>query len=233
MMKYFFGGLIILSVIIGFVRGDVSAVSNGIITSCGDAVALAITLCGIICLWSGIMRVAQTSGLTEVIAKILSPLLSKLFKGIDRNGRAMQYIVLNVTANLLGLGNASTPFGIAAMKELEKEEHSEAPEENTVSLKKSSVKKGSLKNNVQKNSPPKSGSFFPEDTATDNMILFTVLNTASLQLIPTTAAALRLQHGSSAPMEILPSVWAVSVVNLLLTVTAAKVLGRIYKRAKK
>lgn len=218
MMKYIFGGLIILSVIIGFIRGDAAAVSNGIITSCGDAVALAITLCGVICLWSGIMRVAQTSRLTEIIAKILSPILSKFFSGIDRKGKAMQYIVLNVTANLLGLGNASTPFGIAAMKELEAEEHSEASEKNN-----GLFNRGSLKN-----SP-----FIPQDTATDNMILFTVLNTASLQLIPTTAAALRLQHGSSAPMEILPSVWAVSVVNLVLTVTAAKVMGRIYKRAKK
>ena len=105
----------------------------------------------------------------------------------------MQYIVLNITANLLGLGNASTPFGIAAVKELEKEEKS-------------------------------------SEAATDNMILFTVLNTASLQLIPTTAAALRLQHGSSAPMEILPAVWAVSVVNVTLTVIAAKIFAKAYKR---
>lgn len=193
MMKYIFGGLIILSVIIGFIRGDAAAVSNGIINSCGDAVALAVTLCGIICLWSGIMRVAQASGLTEIIAKGLSPILSRLFKGINKKGKAMQYIVLNITANLLGLGNASTPFGIAAVKELEKEEKS-------------------------------------SEAATDNMILFTVLNTASLQLIPTTAAALRLQHGSSAPMEILPAVWAVSVVNVTLTVIAAKIFAKAYKR---
>ncbi len=193
MMKYIFGGLIILSVIIGFIRGDVAAVSNGIINSCGDAVALAVTLCGIICLWSGIMRVAQASGLTEIIAKGLSPILSRLFRGINKKGKAMQYIVLNITANLLGLGNASTPFGIAAVKELEKEEKS-------------------------------------SEAATDNMILFTVLNTASLQLIPTTAAALRLQHGSSAPMEILPAVWAVSVVNVTLTVIAAKIFAKAYKR---
>ncbi len=200
MMKYIFGGLIILSVIIGFARGDAATVSNGIITSCSDAVALAITLCGIICLWSGIMRVAQTSGLTEIIAKLLSPILSRLFKGIDKKGKAMQYIVLNITANLLGLGNASTPFGIAAMKELEKEEHE--GKRNSVSM----------------------------EYATDNMILFTVLNTASLQLIPTTAAALRLQHGSSAPMEILPAVWAVSVVNVILTVSAAKILAKLNKQ---
>lgn len=193
MMNYVFGGLILLSVIIAFVRGDAAAVSNAAISSCGEAVTLCLTLCGIICLWSGIMRVAKTSGLTEKISAVLSPLLKRLFKRINAKGEAMQYIVLNITANLLGLGNASTPFGIAAMKALEKEENS-------------------------------------GEKATDNMILFVVLNTASLQLIPTTAAALRLQHGSEAPMEILPAVWAVSVANVILTVTAAKLMGRFCRK---
>lgn len=192
MMKYVFAILIILSTVIGFIRGDAASVSSAVISSCADAVTLCLTLCGVICLWSGIMRIAQTSGLTEIVAKILSPLLKKLFKGISPKGKAMQYIILNVTANLLGLGNASTPFGIAAMKALEQEEHT-------------------------------------GEYASDNMILFVVLNTASLQLIPTTAAALRLQYGSSSPMEILPAVWAVSLANLILTVTAAKIMSRFSK----
>lgn len=193
MMNYVFGGLILLSVIIGFIRGDAASVSNAAISSCGEAVSLCLTLCGIICLWSGIMRVAKEAGLVKKISAILSPILKRLFKGIDPKGEAMGYIVLNITANLLGLGNASTPFGIAAMKALEKEE--------------------------------KSG-----ERATDNMILFVVLNTASLQLIPTTAAALRMQHGSAAPMEILPAVWAVSVANVILTVTAAKLFKAASRR---
>lgn len=195
MMNYVFGGLILLSVIIAFIRGDAAGVSNAAISSCGEAVTLCLTLCGIICLWSGIMRVAKTSGLMEKISRVLSPVLKRLFKGINPKGEAMGYIVLNITANLLGLGNASTPFGIAAMKALEKEENS-------------------------------------GETATDNMILFVVLNTASLQLIPTTAAALRLQHGSAAPMEILPAVWAVSAANVILTVAAAKILGKLWKRKR-
>lgn len=196
MMKYVFGGLIVLSVIIGFIRGDAAAVSDAAISSCADAVTLCLTLCGIICLWSGIMRIAQTSGLTQIIAKVLSPLLKKLFKGISSGGKAMQYIVLNITANLLGLGNASTPFGIAAVKALEEEEK-------------------------------------PSVYASDNMILFVVLNTASLQLIPTTAAAMRLKAGSAAPMEILPAVWAVSAANVILTVTAAKIMAARSKRKLK
>lgn len=192
MMKYVFGGLVLLSVIIGFAGGEAGTVSNALISSCSDAVTLCISLCGIICLWSGIMRVAQSSGLTSVIAKGLSPILTRLFKGISQKGEAMQFIILNITANLLGLGNASTPFGIAAVKALEKEEKT-------------------------------------TDTASDNMILFVVLNTASLQLIPTTAAALRLKHGSAAPMEILPAVWIVSIANVVLTVLGAKLMGRLWK----
>ena len=195
MMKWIFSGLILLSVLIGFARGDASSVSNAAVSACGEAVALCITLCGIICLWSGIMRVAQSSGLTEVVAKVLSPILRLIFHGISPKGEAMQYMILNITANLLGLGNASTPFGIAAMKALEKEEK-------------------------------------PGEKASDNMILFVVLNTASLQLIPTTVAALRLQHGSAAPMEILPAVWAVSVINAVLTVSAAKIMGAVSHRRR-
>jgi spore maturation protein A len=137
------------------------------------------------------MRVAQVSGLVELLAKAFKPLLVRLFKGINPNGKAIGYIVLNITANLLGLGNASTPFGIAAMRELEKEEgDSENPER-----------------------------------ATNNMVLFVVINTASLQLIPTTAAAIRLKHGSDAPMEVLPAVWICSLAAVIIAITAAKILS--------
>ena len=110
------------------------------------------------------MRVAQAAGLTELLAGLFSPALGKLFKGLKKGGAAMQFITLNLTANLLGLGNASTPFGIAAMREIEAEDGCE------------------------------------NGCASHNMILFTVMNTASLQIIPTTVAALRLKNGSTDPM---------------------------------
>lgn len=196
MMKYVIGGMIILSAVFSFFTGNADRLTDAMLTECNSAVTLAITLCGIICLWSGIMRVAQDSGLTLLLARLFTPLLSKLFKGIDKGGKAMQYIVLNLTANILGLGNASTPFGIAAMKELEKEEKT-------------------------------------EDTASRNMVIFTVMNTASLQIIPTTVAALRLSHGSHAPMEILPCVWISSVCALAAAVLAACVLYKIIRLGKR
>lgn len=189
MMKWVMTGLTVLSLVFAICTGRVNELSAAFLEECGNAVTLAITLTGIIALWSGVMRVAQSSGLTRKIAAAAAPVLSRLFRGLDRNGKAMQYITLNITANILGLGNASTPFGIAAMKAIEEEEHSSNPE-----------------------------------YASDNMILLAVMNTASLQLIPTTAAALRLAHGSADPMEILPCVWAASVCALTAALLAAGLL---------
>lgn len=195
MMKWVFCVLILFSVIFAAISGDISAVSEAALAEGGNAVSLAISLTGVICLWSGVMRVAQKAGITELLATAFTPLLSRLFKGINAKGRAMQYIVLNITANLLGLGNASTPFGIAAMKELEKEEQT-------------------------------------GETASDNMVLFVVMNTASLQIIPTTIAALRLKNNSADPMEILPAVWIVSASTLAITVTITVLLSKISKIRK-
>jgi spore maturation protein A len=192
MMKWVFCTLILVAIGFAAISGDVAGVSAAALEESGNAITLALSLAGVICLWSGIMRVAQKAGLTELLATAFTPILRRLFRGIDVKGKAMQFIVLNLTANLLGLGNASTPFGIAAMKELEKEE----------------VAGRDAK------------------SASDNMVLFVVMNTASLQLIPTTVAALRLKNGSQNPMEILPAVWIVSAVTLVATVTVTKLLSK-------
>ncbi len=191
MMKYIMTAMIILAVIFGLISGNISEVSRAFLEECSGAVELAFSLIGVICLWSGIMNAAQGAGLTEKLAGLFSPVLSRLFKGLKKGGRAMQFISLNITANLLGLGNASTPFGISAMKEIEAEEKSKTPEK-----------------------------------ASHNMILLTVMNTASLQIIPATVAAIRLRNGSEAPMEILPCVWIVSALSL----TAALLGASFFKK---
>ena len=187
-MKWVFFAIIAVSVVFAGITGNMGGLSTSIMTEAGAAVDLALTLAAVICLWSGIMRVAQSAGLVEMLSKIFSPLLSKIFRGINPKGRAMGYIVLNLTANLLGLGNAATPFGLAAMRELEREEQTGA-------------------------------------SASNNMILFVVMNTASLQLIPTTVAALRLSAGSSSPLDILPAVWITPLSSVIIVVTAAKIMG--------
>lgn len=192
MMKWVMAVMMGLSVLFALLTGKMDAVSNAFLSESAGAVELAISLVGVICLWSGLMRVAQSAGLTERLAKLFSPILGRLFRGLKKGGRAMQYITLNLTANLLGLGNASTPFGLAAMREMEKEENG-------------------------------------GESASHNMILFTVMNTASLQIIPTTVAALRLKNGSSAPMEILPCVWLASAGSLAAALLGASLLRRLYR----
>lgn len=197
-MKWVIAVMITLSVIFGFLTGNISAVSTAFLSECGSAVELAVSLIGIICLWSGVMRVAEKSGITESLARLFAPVLGKLFKGLKKGGRAMQFITLNLTANILGLGNASTPFGLEAMRAIEEEEKNPEPEK-----------------------------------ASHNMIIFTVMNTASLQLIPTTVAALRLKAGSENPMEILPCVWIVSVLALTAALLGTKIFRRLWERGRK
>jgi len=198
MMKWVMVVMLTAAVICGAVTGRMNVVSESFLSECTSAVELCISLAGIICLWSGVMRVAQKSGITESLARLFSPVLGKLFKGLKKGGKAMQYITLNLTANILGLGNASTPLGLAAMREIEAEERSTSPEK-----------------------------------ASHNMIILTVMNTASLQLIPTTVSALRLQAGSENPMEILPCVWIVSICALTAALLGAGFLRRIWNRRAK
>lgn len=192
-MKIILAVIPALAVICGLVTGNLPAVSSSVLESAGSAVTLAITLCGIMCLWSGLMKVAEESGAVKFLSALLSPALSLLFRGLEKGGRAMQLISMNLSANILGLGNATTPLGIRAMEAIQEEE---------------------------------SGLHeVPGDSASDNMILLTVLNTASLQIIPATAAALRAAQGAARPMEILPCVWIVSAYSLAAAVGAAKLMA--------
>lgn len=142
------------------------------------------------------MRVADKAGITDLICSMFKPLGKRLFRRINTSGKAFKAMCMNISANLLGLGNAATPFGLEAMKELEKEEGE-------------------------------------SDTASDNMIIFTVLNTASITIIPTTAAMLRLKHGSEKPMEIFPAVILNSVIAVVIAVTLAKIISAASRRRKK
>lgn len=188
------------AIICGIFTGRLPEVSSAVLDKAGEAVTLAITLCGIMCLWSGLMKVAEEAGAVRALSGLLSPVVSLLFRGLDKGGRAMQLICMNISANILGLGNATTPLGIRAMEAIQEEE-AETEE-----------------------SPP--------GEATDSMIMLTVLNTASLQIIPATAAALRAAHGAERPMDILPCVWIVSAYSLVAAVGAAKLFGRISRKRR-
>ena len=192
-MKYFFAITIIFSTIYTIFCGKISELSTAVLQSANDAITLALSITGVMCLWNGVMTIAKRSGVTDFCAKLLSPLLSLIFKGINKSGNAMKAISMNVIANLFGLGNASTPIGIEAMKCLENEEK-------------------------------------PKDSATRNMMLLVVINTASIQLVPTTVSAIRLANGSASPFEIIPAVLISSAVSVTVAIISVYIFWRIKRR---
>ena len=120
MMKWIFSGLIVLSIFFGITTGHLDAVSNAAISECGNAVTLVLKLMGSICLWSGLMKVAEESGLTDRISRLLRPFTRLIFRGLPETSPALPLISMNITANLLGLGNAATPLGLEAARGMAK-----------------------------------------------------------------------------------------------------------------
>jgi spore maturation protein A len=118
MMTWIFCGLILSGVVIGALTGRMDEVSQAAVGEAGAAVSLVISLTGTLCLWGGLMKVADEAGLTRALARLFKPLTGRLFSGLRAEGAAMRAISMNLAANLLGLGNAATPLGIAAMKEM-------------------------------------------------------------------------------------------------------------------
>ena len=155
------------------------------------AVELSVGLAGALVLWSGFGCLLERSGLQQGLARLLAPLLGRLFPVARRDSQTMGALCGNFTANLLGLGNAATPLGISAVRRMKQ----------------------------------LSGS----DEATDEMCRLIVMNTASVQLLPTTVAALRGQLGSAAPFDILPAVWLTSLLSVSAGLCAAALLRRFWR----
>jgi len=193
-MNYIWSGMMLISVVFGAVNGRMSQVSDAAFSGTRQAVELCVVLLGTICLWSGLIRIADKAGLTRVFSRLLRPFIKLVFPGLDPVGPAARAICMNMSANMMGLGNAATPLGLEAMKHL------------------------------QEGNPVR-------DTASDPMIMLVVMNTASLQIIPATVAALRSRHGSASPMDIMPAVWLASVLSLAAGLVFAKLL--MVRRGKK
>ena len=192
MMKWVFAILIIISVISAFFTGNADGVSNSILNEGANAIQLLLFMLGGMCVWGGLMRIAEKAGITEKLSILFKPLARVIFKGLDLNGKAFKAICMNITANLLGLGNAATPLGMEAMKRLEEEEKT-------------------------------------SDKASNNMIVFTVINTASITLIPTTIASLRLKHGAANPLDIIWGVIVTSFISITVALTLTLILNKIKK----
>lgn len=193
MMNYIWGAMVVFSFIAAVFSGNMQTLSDSVVTSGQDAINLVLKLTGMMCLWGGIMKIAEKSELTLVISKMLSPLFSVLYRNVDRKSKTAEAMSMNITANLLGLGNAATPLGLEAMRRM------------------------------QEANPDKT-------KATDDMVVFVVMNSAAMRLIPTTVATLRTQFGSASPMEIMPATWLSTILSLTAGVLTAKIISRMMKK---
>lgn len=120
MLNYIWGGMILLGIIVAAFTGRMPDVTNAAVQSAKDAVSTCVTMLGIISMWTGLMKIAEVSGLIKKLSLKMMPFLKFLFPDLPPSNKAFQYIATNVIANVFGLGWAATPAGIKAMQELQK-----------------------------------------------------------------------------------------------------------------
>ena len=164
--------------------------SSAVIDGAESAVQLLLRLVSMLCLWGGVIEIADNSGMTKVFSRFMSPLIGLIFPRLKKEKYALEAISMNITANVLGLGNAATPLGLEAMRRLQ-----DINEDRSV--------------------------------ASDEMVVFVVMNTAAMHIIPTTVATMRGQYGSENPMEIMPAAFLTSFCALAAAIIVAKAGNRI------
>lgn len=121
MMNYIWAGLVLIGIITAFFTTEFTAVSESALNAAKTAVQVVLALMGVMALWLGLMKIAEQSGLMDIFAKAIRPLINWLFPDLKKNKKAKAAITMNVAANALGLANAATPFGLKAMEEMQKD----------------------------------------------------------------------------------------------------------------
>lgn len=189
-MAWIWTGMAVVSVVCGAVYGRMEAVSAAALEGAGQAVRLCLSMAGMLCLWTGLMEVMDRCGLSRRLGRLFRPVLRRLLPQASRDPETLAAVTANVSANLLGLGNAATPAGIQAARRM---------------------------------------AVGCSGTASDELCRLVVLNTASVQLLPSTVAALRGGLGSAAPLDILPAVWLSSALSVTAGLACARVLSRVWR----
>ena len=189
MLSIMLTALCLAGILTALAGGRAAEASAALLSGGGEAIRLLLSMAPALCLWSGLLELLERLGGAARLEKLLRPALARLFPVSARDGEAMAALTENLSANLLGLGNAATPAGIRAVKRM-----------------------GTL------GAP-----------AADELCLFVVLNTASLQLLPVTIASLRAAAGAAAPFDILPAVLISSALSVTAGLLAAGLLRRLWR----
>ena len=189
-MSIIWTGMVLVSILCGLATGRGPAVATAALDGAAGAVELCLSLAGVLCLWMGVMEIMRRSGLSQKLSRLLMPVLRRLYPAFARDRDVMDTIAANVSANLLGLGNAATPLGLEAARKMSRR---------------------------------------TPGVANDALCMLVVCNTASIQLIPTTVAAVRAGAGCAAPFDILPATWLASVISVSVGILAAKLFAKIWR----
>ena len=200
MLNYIWAFMILFSIIFGLINGRLDIVATQALVAAKDAVNTVISLVGVMCFWSGMLKIAEQGGIIRALSRLLSPIIRALFPTLVPNGKAADAIISNMSANMLGMGNAATPFGIKAMQELDE-----------------------LNNHSM--------------YASNAMCMFVVINTASIQLIPTTMIGVLSSAGATNPFDIIfPTIicsFIALIFGVLMCSALAKTTGRQKESSKK
>ena len=179
-----------ISLVAAIVLGNGGKLAASIPQGAQAGITLSISIAGSLCLWTGVGKLMEKSGLTGKLSRVLMPLIGRIFPTAKKDQRFASAISANICANFLGLGNAATPMGIQAAKALSR---------------------GQI-------------------CASGELCRLVVLNTASIQLIPATVAAVRANLGASAPFDILPAVWITSISSASLGLASAWILEKLWRK---
>ena len=189
-MAWLWTGMAVVSFFFGSLTGQLGALGNAALEGAAAAVELCVSMAGVMALWTGVMEVMEQCGLSAALARLFRPLLRRLLPRASRDPETLAAISANLSADLLGLGNAATPLGLRAARRM-------------------ACGCGGV--------------------ASDELCLLVVLNSASIQLLPTTVAGVRSALGCADPFDILPAVWLASALSVLVGLAAAKLLARVWR----
>lgn len=189
-LAFLWTAMVTASLLYAIPTGSVGALGTAAMDGAAQAVELCLSMAGVVCLWTGIMEVMSQCGLSAALSRLFRPLLRRLLPRASRDEETLSAISANLSADLLGIGNAATPLGIRAARRMSRG---------------------------------------CEGVASDELCLLAVLNTASIQLLPTTLAGVRAALGSTAPLDILPAVWLASTASVLAGLAAAKILSKVWR----
>lgn len=173
------------------------------------AFEISLGLTGVLSLWMGVMKIGEKGGMVNLLSKVLSPVFTRLFPDIPKGHPATGHIFMNLAANMLGLDNAATPLGLKAMEsmqELNKERNAEAVRQGTITVHQEEEK---------------------NTTATNPMIMFLVLNTSGLTIIPVSIMVYRAQLGAAQPTDVFVPILLATFVSTLVGVIIVSLFQRI------